>query len=316
MQNKQIGQTEQLLVLYPISDSHINLNQDFLNNIHLIEELLKENKELGFIAVHDYKAELFNTKILAFQNKIDKIKTFFKNMNLQYSEEGQHCYELAFQQANEFNWKKDAKKKIIFIIHSMPYSINNPANKLKIDFKHEINMLRNRGIEFQVFFLLPNEKSRPFIEFINPAYKEIYQYRNSAYEIFSFQFNNEEKKYKSENQIINFSNIIQESKISLKEVIEYFNIKNADKDIFISIYNFLKKDNEEGYNNILNKIEYPVIAFNKNNNSIVDLYSEQINSLNIADLLKENELFIKCNNLEKKKLKGSEIIYKPKNLFN
>jgi hypothetical protein len=113
------------------------------------EELFKDisGLKIGFISHGDYcdGANCYALQELTDDEK--KVYKFIRNTPNTSGGDQPECYELALNVAKKLGWSKDADGKVLVMIgDAEPHDVNYPENKDKLDWRKELNDLKEMGI--------------------------------------------------------------------------------------------------------------------------------------------------------------------------
>lgn len=149
------------------------LTQTRRHIIQTVSRLFKDiaNLEIAIIAHGDYcdKGHTYVTKILDFSNNIDEIVQFVSTVEPTNGGDSPECYELVLNEARtKLNWKAGKSKVLVIIGDDVPHSANYPGNINRIDWRNELGLLIESGINVYGVHAMPGIRrhSKPF-------YKEI-----------------------------------------------------------------------------------------------------------------------------------------------
>lgn len=146
------------------------LTQVRTNIVQTVERLFKEipNINIGIIAHGDYCDEgrpyvLRSLPLSADKNVIIK---FVKEVEATGGGDSPECYELVLNEARRLNWRAGKEKVLVVIGDDVPHPPSYPMNKLKLDWKNELDLLLEAGVHVYGVHALAScrQHSKPFYE--------------------------------------------------------------------------------------------------------------------------------------------------------
>ncbi len=116
----------------------------------LVKRMFKEVPDLrvGIIAHGDYcdAGDTYVTKILDLTNNEDKICNFVKTVERTFGGDAPECYELVLHQSRSLSWRSGKSKVLAVIGDDVPHGPKEPQNKKKLDWRNEIDLLLEAGV--------------------------------------------------------------------------------------------------------------------------------------------------------------------------
>jgi hypothetical protein len=117
-----------------------NLVKDLMNVAHGLR--------IAIIAHGDYcdVNRPYVTKILDFTSDLNKIVNFVQTVEQTGGGDAPECYELVLNQSRTLNWQSGKSKVVVMIGDDVPHGPNYPQNTQKIDWRNELGLLLEAGI--------------------------------------------------------------------------------------------------------------------------------------------------------------------------
>ena len=113
---------------------------------------------LAIIAHGDYcdAHEPYVTKLFDFSTNLDTITTFVQKVEPTFGGDAPECYELVLMEARtKLKWKSGRSKVIVMIGDDVPHGPTYPQNTLKIDWRNELGLLLEAGINVYGVHAMP-----------------------------------------------------------------------------------------------------------------------------------------------------------------
>lgn len=125
-----------------------------------VERLFKDvsNLRISIIAHGDYCDEgaPYVISILDFTNDKQQIVNFVRNVAPTYGGDTPECYELVFREARtNLNWVSGRNKALVMIGDAVPHGPAYPANVKNIDWRNELGLLLEAGINVYGVHAMP-----------------------------------------------------------------------------------------------------------------------------------------------------------------
>jgi hypothetical protein len=122
---------------------------------------------LAIIAHGDYcdKNHPYITKSIDFSSNLSSIVDFVRNVEPTGGGDSPECYELVLYEARiKLKWKSGRSKVIVMIGDDVPHGPTYPQNTLKIDWRNELGLLLEAGINVYGVHAMPGcrNHSKPF----------------------------------------------------------------------------------------------------------------------------------------------------------
>jgi hypothetical protein len=122
---------------------------------------------ISIIAHGDYcdATRYYVTKILDFSRDVNKVTSFVSNVGRTGGGDAPECYELVLYEARtKLNWQSGRSKVIVMIGDDVPHPPHYDLNTLKIDWRNELGLLLEAGINVYGVHAMPGIRShsKPF----------------------------------------------------------------------------------------------------------------------------------------------------------
>ncbi len=137
----------------------------------VINRLFKDIPDLriSIIAHGDYcdASRYYVTKILDFSTDVTQIENFVNNVGPTHGGDFPECYELVLHEARtELSWQSGRSKVIVMIGDAIPHGPEYSMNTKKIDWRNELGLLLEAGINVYGVHAMPGIRSmsKPFYE--------------------------------------------------------------------------------------------------------------------------------------------------------
>ena len=117
---------------------------------------------LAIIAHGDYcdKNHPYITKIMDFSSNLPYIIDFVRNVEPTNGGDTPECYELVLYEARtKLKWKSGRSKVVVMIGDDVPHGPSYPDNVLKIDWRNELGLLLEAGINVYGVHAMPGCRS-------------------------------------------------------------------------------------------------------------------------------------------------------------
>lgn len=107
------------------------------------------NLHVGIIAHGDYcdAGSTYVTKTLDFTDDAKKICSFIQKVEATGGGDSPECYELVLHEARSLNWRAGRSKVIVLIGDDVPHGPKEPQNTKHLDWRNEIELLLEAGIQ-------------------------------------------------------------------------------------------------------------------------------------------------------------------------
>lgn len=123
---------------------------------------------VAVIAHGDYCDEhsTYVTKALNFSSDQDRICDFIENVGPTHGGDAPECYELVLNEARQLNWQAGKAKVLVVIGDDVPHGPNYRENKKKLDWRNELGLLLEAGINVYGVHCMPGirQHSKSFYE--------------------------------------------------------------------------------------------------------------------------------------------------------
>lgn len=132
--------------MYPCATQVRRNVQSFVQNLFGKVNTLR----MGIIAHGDYcdAGSTYVTRCLPLTTDKDRICKFVREVGQTNGGDSEECYELVLHELRtKIDWTAGAKKIIILIADDLPHRINYAANRQKLDWRNEIALLNEAGIQ-------------------------------------------------------------------------------------------------------------------------------------------------------------------------
>lgn len=145
-----------------------------------VKRLFKEiaGLRVGIIAHGDYcdEGRPYVTKQLDLTHDEDKVVTFVEKVEATGGGDAPECYELVLHEARSLSWKSGRSKIICLIGDDVPHPPTYPENTKRIDWKNELGLLLELGINVYGVHAMPGTRghSKHFYEEIARKTKGLY----------------------------------------------------------------------------------------------------------------------------------------------
>lgn len=145
-----------------------------------VKRLFKEIEGLrvGVIAHGDYcdKGRPYVTKSLDLTHDEKKVSDFVEKVEPTGGGDAPECYELVLHEARSLSWKSGRSKVICLIGDDVPHPPTYPENTKRIDWKNELGLLLESGINVYGVHAMPGTRghSKHFYEEIARKTKGLY----------------------------------------------------------------------------------------------------------------------------------------------
>jgi Mg-chelatase subunit ChlD len=146
------------------------LSQVRRNIDRLVKELfaMTSGLRIAIIAHGDYcdAATTYVTKILDFTSDINTISKFVNTVEQTGGGDAPECYELVLNKARSLAWRSGKSKVLLMIGDNVPHGPSYPGNKQHIDWRNELGLLLEAGINVYGMHAMPGCRthSRQFYE--------------------------------------------------------------------------------------------------------------------------------------------------------
>ncbi len=134
-----------------------------------VEKLFHDIPDLriAIIAHGDYcdAGSTYVTKISDFSKNVDKVTKFVSSVGRTGGGDSPECYELVLYEARtKLNWQSGRSKVIVMIGDDIPHPPSYPMNTLNIDWRNELGLLLESGINVYGVHAMPGTRrhSKPF----------------------------------------------------------------------------------------------------------------------------------------------------------
>lgn len=128
--------------------------------------LFKEipNLKIGIIAHGDYcdETRYYVTKSVDLTNDLHKLTQFVRNTGPTGGGDAPECYELVLHEVRSFNWSLNSKKILVMIGDATPHEVTYPLNKLRLDWRKEVDELKKIGVQVYSVQALSRRESTGF----------------------------------------------------------------------------------------------------------------------------------------------------------
>ncbi|MCX7746438.1 MAG: VWA domain-containing protein [Clostridia bacterium] len=126
----------------------------------MVSRLFKDIPDLriAIIAHGDYcdAEKTYVTKINDFSTNPDSIVKFVNNVGPTWGGDAPECYELVLYEARtKLNWQSGRSKILVMIGDSLPHTVSYPQNTLRIDWRNELGLLTEAGIQVYGVHAMP-----------------------------------------------------------------------------------------------------------------------------------------------------------------
>lgn len=133
-----------------------------------VEEMFQLIPDLrvGLIAHGDYCDGANCYEVLPLTNDKKEVYNFIRNAKNTSGGDAPECYELAMHLAKSMGWSDKRGGKILVMIgDERPHAVNYPGNKDKLNWRKELNDLKEMGINVYPLQCLYNNRSMDVNEF-------------------------------------------------------------------------------------------------------------------------------------------------------
>jgi hypothetical protein len=124
-----------------------------------VTRILKDtpNARIAVIAHGDYcdKGSTYVVKALDFSSDLKKICDFIGTVGPTDGGDWPECYELVLHDARSLSWRAGAAKALVMIGDDVPHGPDYPANTKRIDWKNELHLLLEAGINVYGVHAMP-----------------------------------------------------------------------------------------------------------------------------------------------------------------
>lgn len=123
------------------------LRRQVENTVNLIFDTV-ENVNIGLIAHGDYcdAGDTYVTKHHPLSNDRRSLVNFIKTVEPTGGGDSPECYELVLHEARSFNWRPGKAKALVVIGDDVPHGPNYNLNTKNLDWRNEIRLLMEMGI--------------------------------------------------------------------------------------------------------------------------------------------------------------------------
>lgn len=132
----------------------------------LVKKLFKDipGIRIGIIAHGDYcdAGHPYVTKMLDICDDKDKIIDFVENVEPTGGGDCPECYELVLHQARSAAWSSGKSKVLVMIGDDVPHGPTYPGNTKKLDWRNELKLLLEAGINVYAVQALGRRHATPF----------------------------------------------------------------------------------------------------------------------------------------------------------
>ncbi|GKX65338.1 vWA domain-containing protein [Inconstantimicrobium mannanitabidum] len=137
----------------------------------IVSRLFKDipNLRISIIAHGDY-CDVGNAYVISikdFSSDEGELIDFVNNVKPTYGGDAPECYELVLNQARtKLSWQSGVSKVLIIVGDDVPHGPNYPSNTNKIDWRNELGLLLESGINVYGIHAMPGirKHSKPFYE--------------------------------------------------------------------------------------------------------------------------------------------------------
>lgn len=121
---------------------------------------------IGIIAHGDYcdKGSTYVTKRFDFSTNKEKICDFITKVEPTGGGDAAECYELVLNESREFSWSAGKKKVLVLIGDDVPHGKNEAQNYKKLDWRNELKLLLEAGIQVYGVQALNRKHATKFYE--------------------------------------------------------------------------------------------------------------------------------------------------------
>jgi len=145
------------------------LTQVRRNVTETVKRLFKDIPDLriAIIAHGDYcdARSAYVTKIMDFSTDVNEVSRFVNNVERTFGGDTPECYELVLHEARtELTWQSGRSKIVVMIGDDVPHGPNHHENTKKIDWRNELGLLMEAGINVYGVHAMPGIRrhSKPF----------------------------------------------------------------------------------------------------------------------------------------------------------
>lgn len=135
-----------------------------------VNRLFKDVPDIrvGIIAHGDYcdKGSTYVTKHFDFSTNKEKICSFVENVERTGGGDAAECYELVLHESKSFSWSAGKKKVLVLIGDEVPHGKNESQNTKKLDWRNELKLLCEAGIQVYGVQALNNVHATRFYQAI------------------------------------------------------------------------------------------------------------------------------------------------------
>jgi von Willebrand factor type A domain len=133
-----------------------------------VKRLFKDVPDIrvGVIAHGDYcdAGSTYVTKKFDFSTNQDKIASFISDVSPTGGGDAAECYELVLHEARTFSWSAGKKKVLVLIGDDVPHGKNEAQNTKKLDWRNELKLLLEAGIQVYGVQALNRKHATKFYE--------------------------------------------------------------------------------------------------------------------------------------------------------
>lgn len=133
-----------------------------------VKRLFKDVPDIriGIIAHGDYcdAGSTYVTKKFDFSTNPDKIASFVSDVSPTGGGDAAECYELVLHEARTFSWSAGKKKVLVLIGDDVPHGKNEAQNTKKLDWRNELKLLLEAGIQVYGVQALNRKHATKFYE--------------------------------------------------------------------------------------------------------------------------------------------------------
>ena len=133
-----------------------------------IKRLFKEvpNIKVGITAHGDYcdASSVYVTKHHEISDDQASLVKFVKTVEATYGGDAPECYELVLHEARSFNWTRGKSRVLVMIGDDVPHGPDYRDNTKKLDWRNEISMLAEMGVNVYGVQALNRRHATPFYE--------------------------------------------------------------------------------------------------------------------------------------------------------
>lgn len=142
------------------------LTQVRRNATELVKRLFKDipSIRIGVIAHGDYQdeGETYVTKMLDITDDQSEIVHFIKHVGRTCGYDAPECYELVLHEARGAAWSSGKTKALVMIGDDVPHGPKYPMNRKNLDWRNELDLLLEAGINVYAVQALGRRHATPF----------------------------------------------------------------------------------------------------------------------------------------------------------